>query len=53
MEVAFVDDDADLRAAVVQSLELAGLKVVACASGQEALSRLPKDYPGVVVTDIR
>ena len=45
--------DADLRAAVVQSLELAGLKVVACASGQEALSRLPKDYPGVVVTDIR
>ncbi|MGO3132853.1 MAG: sigma-54-dependent transcriptional regulator [Alcaligenes sp.] len=53
MEVAFVDDDADLRAAVVQSLELAGLKVLVCASGQEALSRLPKDYPGVVVTDIR
>lgn len=53
MEVAFVDDDADLRAAVVQSLELAGLKVMAFASAQEALSRLPTDYPGVVVTDIR
>jgi two-component system C4-dicarboxylate transport response regulator DctD len=51
--VAFIDDDPDLRAANVQALEVAGLEVMAFASAGEALLRLGRDFPGVVVTDIR
>lgn len=53
MHVAVIDDDADLREAVVQCLELAGLKVVTYGDGRQALSQLPHDFPGVVVSDIR
>jgi two-component system C4-dicarboxylate transport response regulator DctD len=51
--VAFIDDDADLRAANVQALEVAGLEVIAFASPAAALASLGRDFPGVVVTDIR
>ena len=51
--VAFIDDDEDLRAANVQALQVAGLDVVAFASAGEALAVLDRDFPGVVVTDIR
>ncbi|HVI98237.1 MAG TPA: sigma-54 dependent transcriptional regulator [Sphingomonas sp.] len=51
--VAFVDDDADLRRANVQSLELAGFEPVACASAAEASSRIGEDFDGVVVSDLR
>lgn len=51
--VAFVDDDADLRRANVQSIQLAGLEPMACASAKEALARIEHDFDGVVVTDLR
>jgi len=51
--VIFVDDDADLLAANVQSLELAGYDVAPFASGAKALAALDPDFPGVLVTDIR
>lgn len=51
--VAFVDDDAELRAANAQSLELAGFAVQTYASAQDALQALGPDFPGVVVTDVR
>ncbi|MDP1631209.1 MAG: sigma-54 dependent transcriptional regulator [Caulobacter sp.] len=51
--VAFVDDDADLRAAHGQSLKLAGFDVLALASAEAALARIGADFPGVVVSDIR
>lgn len=51
--VAFVDDDADLRAANAESLELAGFEPVPFASAPEALAALTADFPGVVVSDIR
>lgn len=51
--VAFVDDDADLRRANVQSIELAGFEPVACASASEALLRIDEDFDGVVVSDLR
>lgn len=53
IEVAFVDDDPDLRDANTQALQLAGFKVMPLASGQAALDRIGPDYAGVVVTDVR
>ncbi len=51
--VAFVDDDADLRRANVQSIELAGYEPVACGSAEEALARIDAEFDGVVVSDLR
>lgn len=53
LRAAFIDDDADLREATAQGLALAGFQVDACASAEEALERLPADYPGVIISDIR
>jgi len=51
--IFFVDDDAALRAANVQTLDLAGLAVEAFPDAQSVLQRIDADFPGVVVTDIR
>lgn len=52
-QVAFVEDDDDLRAANCQTLELAGLKVQPFPDAMAALRSLTADFPGVVVTDVR
>jgi two-component system C4-dicarboxylate transport response regulator DctD len=51
--VMFVEDDAQLRAATVQTLELAGLSVRPFASATAALPELDMDFPGAIVSDIR
>jgi len=51
--VLFVDDDATLRAANVQALELAGLAVRAAQDAQSALRTVAAECPAVVVTDVR
>jgi two-component system C4-dicarboxylate transport response regulator DctD len=51
--VAFVDDDASLRAANVQSLQLAGFEVRTFDSAAALLAAIQPDFAGVVVTDIR
>ncbi|MDB5460442.1 MAG: Fis family transcriptional regulator [Caulobacteraceae bacterium] len=51
--VAFVDDDDALRAANAQSLELAGFKVLALSTAQDALNEIRADFEGVVITDVR
>lgn len=51
--ILFVDDDEQLRAANLQSLDLAGLPVEAFADAKNALSRIAADFSGIVVTDIR
>ncbi len=53
MDVAFIDDDEALRAANVQALMLAGLKVKPFASAEAALDDLDEAFPGVVVSDVR
>lgn len=53
IEVAFVDDDPDLRDANAQALRLAGFTAVPLGSAQAALARIGGDYAGVVVTDVR
>lgn len=51
--VLFVEDDAALRRAITEALELADLTVLPCADAEQALAMLNADFPGVVVTDIR
>jgi two-component system C4-dicarboxylate transport response regulator DctD len=53
MKALLVEDEAALRLATSQTLELGGFTVQACASAEEALPLLRPDYPGVVVTDVR
>ncbi|WP_028238611.1 sigma-54-dependent transcriptional regulator [Stutzerimonas azotifigens] len=52
-QVVLVDDDPHLRQALSQTLDLAGLKVVALADARTLADQLPADWPGVVVSDIR
>jgi two-component system, NtrC family, C4-dicarboxylate transport response regulator DctD len=51
--VAFVDDDADIRAAMAQSLSLAGLEPWLFESGEAALAAIGRDFDGIVISDIR
>ena len=51
--IALVDDDDDLRAAMAQTLTLAGHDVRAFARAADALAAIDTDFPGVVVSDVR
>lgn len=51
--VCLVDDDNDLRKAMKQTLELAGLSVTDFPGATEALSVLGPDFGGIVISDIR
>ena len=53
MQAILIEDEAALRLAATQTLELGGFSVQPCASAEEALALLRADYPGVVVTDVR
>lgn len=53
VEIAFVDDDPDLRAANAQSLGLAGFTVREFDGAQALLDAVDAGYPGIVVTDVR
>ena len=53
IEVVLIDDDPHLRQALSQTLDLAGLKVLSLPQAQGVAATLPRDWPGVVVSDIR
>ena len=53
IEVMLVEDDEALRDATVQSLRIEGFEVRAFAGARAALSDLPEDFAGVIVSDIR
>ena len=52
-DVVLIDDDPHLRQALGQTLDLAGLKVLALEDATGLPARLGRDWPGVVVSDIR
>ncbi|MDD1506097.1 sigma-54-dependent transcriptional regulator [Pseudomonas sp. CNPSo 3701] len=52
-QVIVVDDEAAIREAAQQWLELSGFSVQACASAAEALTLIDADFPGVVISDVR
>lgn len=51
--VLLVDDDRAVLEALAQTLELEGYDVRACSSFIEAKDHLSRDFPGVVLSDIR
>lgn len=51
--VVLVEDEAALRLATGQTLELGGFTVQSCASAEQSDGALSRDYPGVLVTDVR
>ncbi|MEM6390348.1 MAG: sigma-54 dependent transcriptional regulator, partial [Pseudomonadota bacterium] len=53
INVLFVDDEADLREAAAQSLMLADIGAEMLTSPEDALARLGRHVPAILVTDIR
>ncbi|MGB6241604.1 MAG: sigma-54 dependent transcriptional regulator [Castellaniella sp.] len=51
--VMLVEDDADLRLATIETLELAGFQVLDFADATAALAVLTADFPGVILSDLR
>ncbi|MGV2064805.1 sigma-54-dependent transcriptional regulator [Agrobacterium sp. 22-226-1] len=51
--IFLVDDDSQLRKAMVQTLELDGLPVTSFSRAEQALAALSEDFDGVVITDVR
>lgn len=51
--VLFVDDEEHLRLAAEQTLQLADLDVTCLPEAEAALAKLSRNFPGVLVTDIR
>lgn len=52
-QVMLVEDDADLRLATIETLELAGFRVLAFEAAAPALAALRPDFPGVILSDLR
>lgn len=53
LQVLLVEDDAIVRKGAQQTLELAGLDVLPCASAEEALAHLSPEFPGIVLSDVQ
>lgn len=53
IQVLFVDDEEHLRRATAQTLDLAGYGVRTAASVDEVLPLISRNFPGIIVTDIR
>lgn len=51
--ILLVDDEADLRAALTQTLDLADIQAEAAPDAAAALARLTPDFPGAVIADMR
>lgn len=51
--VRLIDDDADLLAVQTQSLRIAGFRTEAFSDPALALEGMTRDYPGVVLSDVR
>lgn len=53
IQVVLIDDDPHLRQALGQTLDLAGLKILPLSEAKGLAAQLERDWPGVVVSDIR
>ncbi|WP_191485290.1 sigma-54-dependent transcriptional regulator [Pseudomonas sp. FEN] len=51
--VIVVDDEASIRTAVEQWLSLSGFQVRVFSRAEECLAQLPRDFPGVILSDVR
>ncbi|WP_213878293.1 sigma-54 dependent transcriptional regulator [Pseudomonas sp. dw_358] len=53
IQVLLIDDDPHLRQALSQTLDLAGLRLLSLGDASGVAERIERDWPGVVVSDIR
>ena len=53
MKVLIVEDDPDVALGCEQALQLAGIAAECVGSAEQARRRLGRDFPGIVVSDIR
>ena len=53
VQVIVVDDEAAIREAMQQWLELSGFSVQVCANAAQAMALINADFAGVVVSDVR
>lgn len=53
IRVLLVEDDASVREALAQTLELADLEPIPAGSFVAAKDRITRDFPGVILSDIR
>jgi two-component system C4-dicarboxylate transport response regulator DctD len=53
LKVLVVEDDPNVRLGCQQALQLADIAVDCAASAEQALTSVGRDFPGVVVTDMR
>ncbi|MGC5701491.1 sigma-54-dependent Fis family transcriptional regulator [Pseudomonas sp. NFXW11] len=51
--VIVVDDEASIRSAVEQWLSLSGFEVQLFSRGEDCLAELPRNFPGVILSDVR
>ncbi len=51
--IAIVDDEADIRSALAQMLQLEGYAPIEFESAQEALTHIDANFPGIVIADLR
>lgn len=51
--VLLIDDDDQMRSSTAQALELAGFRVEALATGEDALALATPSFAGAVISDIR
>ena len=51
--ILFVDDEASMRQAVEQWLQLGGFKPRTFAAAAQAIGNITADFPGVLVTDLK
>ncbi|MFN3579367.1 MAG: sigma-54-dependent transcriptional regulator [Pseudomonas sp.] len=49
--IIFIDDDADIRQVIAQTLALENMAVTCFSDGATALARIDADYPGIVLCD--
>ncbi|MBA1203460.1 sigma-54-dependent Fis family transcriptional regulator [Pseudomonas capeferrum] len=51
--VIVIDDEASIRTAIEQWLSLSGFDVQLFSRADECLAKLPRDFPGVIISDVR
>ncbi|NBF02905.1 response regulator [Pseudomonas sp. Fl5BN2] len=51
--VIVVDDEASIRTAIEQWLSLSGFEVQLFSRAEDCLAHLPRDFPGVILSDVR
>ena len=53
LKVVIIDDEKDVRESISQWLTLSGFETQEFQSAEEALKVINKDYPGVIISDIK